>query len=136
MNPAKLADDEITQMKRHPFEGFQLVRRIGFLVEASEIVYAHHEKFDGSGYPRGLKGESIPVGARLFAIADVFDALTSDRPYHSAIGYDEATGIIEAGNGSHFDPSVVSTFLSIAPIEWENLKKRQQLTISSQITLQ
>jgi hypothetical protein len=131
LKPAKLSDDEMSQMKRHPFEGFQLVRRIGFLVAAAEIVHAHHEKFDGSGYPRGLKGETIPLGARLFAIADVFDALTSDRPYHGAVRYDEAAGIIAAGSGTHFDPAIVSTFLAIAPNEWDALGDQQQLVISS-----
>lgn len=133
LKPAKLTDNEMAQMKCHPFEGYQLLRRIGFLVEAAEIVHAHHEKFDGSGYPRGLKGENIPLGARLFAIADVFDALTSDRPYHGAVGYDEAAGVIAAGSGSHFDPAVVATFLTIAPSEWDELRDRQQLTISSPV---
>lgn len=129
LKPAKLTDDEMMQMKRHPFEGFQLVQRIGFLAQAAEIVHAHHERFDGSGYPRGLKGGNIPLGARFFAIADVFDALTSDRPYHDAVSYDEAAGIIAAGSGSHFDPDIVSTFLAIAPSKWYELRNRQNLSV-------
>lgn len=123
LKPAGLTEDEWREMRRHPGEGYRLLRRIGFLREA-EIVHAHHEHFDGTGYPRGLKGEEIPLGARLFMVADVFDALTSERPYHRALGYEEAARIIGEKSGNHFDPAVVATFDAIRAEEWEEIRKR------------
>src|SRR6266545_4692518 len=111
-------------MRVHPVEGYGLLQRIGFLKEAAEIVYAHHEHFDGSGYPRGLKGGEIPLGARLFMVADVFDALTSERPYHQVISYGEALEKIRQERGTHFDPEVVDLFESIDPMEWRVIQKR------------
>lgn len=87
-----------------------------------DIVYAHHERFDGSGYPKGLKGEDIPLGARLFAVTDTFDALTSNRPYRNAATYDEALRIISEEAGKHFDPQVVAVFRSIQSWEWVILR--------------
>jgi putative nucleotidyltransferase with HDIG domain len=116
--------DEWTELHKHPVEGYSLLHRIGFLREAAEIVYTHHEHFDGTGYPQGLKGEEIPLGARLFMVADVYDAITSERPYHSAIGHDEATRIIRDKSGSHFDPAVVELFLNIDTAEWYSIRDR------------
>ena len=84
---------------------------IAYLKPALEISYCHHEKWDGSGYPRGLKGEEIPLSARLFAVVDVFDALTSDRPYRSAWPRDDVYGYIQEQSGKHFDPQIVKIFL-------------------------
>lgn len=108
-----LTEEEWQVMRKHPEHGYGILRRIGFLHDSAEVVYAHHEHFDGTGYPRGLKGEEIPIGARMFMAADVFDALSTERPYHHAIGYEETCRIIRAGSGSHFDPRVVDAFLSI-----------------------
>ncbi|WP_298267403.1 HD-GYP domain-containing protein [Geobacter sp.] len=124
LKPAGLTEDEWREMRRHPWEGYRLLRRIGFLREAAEIVYAHHEHFDGTGYPRGLIGEEIPLGARLFMVADVFDALTSERPYHKAMGYEQAACVIREKGGSHFDPAVVNAFEAIPPEKWEKVRKR------------
>lgn len=113
LKPVGLSEIEWEEMRRHPVEGYGLLQRIGFLKEAAEIVYAHHERFDGSGYPRQLKGEEIPLGARLFMVADVYDAITSERPYRSPLDYDEARAAVCSESGSHFDPAVVETFLTI-----------------------
>ena len=99
-------------MRKHPDAGYRIVKRIGFLKEAAEIVYAHHERYDGKGYPLGLKGEDIPFGARMFIVADVYDALTSERPYRLTVTTEEAFAEIRRLSGSHFDPVVVDIFLS------------------------
>jgi HD-GYP domain-containing protein (c-di-GMP phosphodiesterase class II) len=117
-----LSAEEWLEMRRHPAEGYRLLKPISSLAGAAEIVYAHHERFDGSGYPKGLKGKEIPQGARLFAVADVFDALTSNRPYRNSAGYDEAMRIISEESGKHFDPQVVAAFRSIEPWEWVILR--------------
>jgi len=124
LKPAELSEDEWEEMRVHPVEGYGLLQRIGFLKEAAEIVYAHHEHFDGSGYPRGLKGGEIPLGARLFMVADVFDALTSERPYHRPIPYAEAAEFIKKQSGSLFDPAMVGIFLAIPPVEWDVVRAR------------
>ena len=124
LKPAGLSEDEWKEMRRHPGEGYRLLQQIGFLKEAADIVYAHHERFDGSGYPRGLKGEEIPLGARLFMVADVYDAITSERPYRSPLGYDEARAAIRSKNVSHFDPAVVETFLTIDRRELQSIAER------------
>jgi len=115
LKPEGLTQEEWSVMHAHPLAGYGIVKRIGFLHEAAEIVRAHHERYDGSGYPQGLKGDEIPFGARLFAVADVYDALTSERPYHSPVSRDEALFEISKESGSHFDPRVVAAFESIAP---------------------
>ena len=126
LKPGKLTDQEWSEMRKHPDAGYRIVKRIGFLKNAAEIVYAHHEQFDGSGYPRGLKGESIPLGARMFMVVDVYDALTSERPYRSPMIYEEATAEIKRQSGSHFDPVIVDTFMSIAPEELQAIAGRYQ----------
>jgi putative nucleotidyltransferase with HDIG domain len=109
--PGKLTDSEWLTMRRHAEYGYEFVRDIEFLKGASEIVYSHHEKFGGSGYPRGLKGTRIPLGARLFAIVDAVDALIYERPYHKAITFQQAAEEIRRGAGSHFDPALIEPTL-------------------------
>ena len=124
LKPSGLSNEEWEEMRKHPAEGFKLLSQIDFLRKSAEIVLAHHERFDGSGYPRGLKGEEIPLGARLFMVADVFDALTSERPYHTPLGYQEAAAGISEKSGEHFDPAVVEVFRKIDPVEWERIRNR------------
>lgn len=127
--PGKLDPDEVANMREHCYHGYQMVKKIPFLAEAAEIVYAHQEKFDGSGYPRGLKGEEIPLGARIFAIADTLDAMTSDRPYRRAQSWAAAREEIDRFTGKQFDPEVVAVFREMPDNIWEDLRKE----IDSQI---
>jgi HD-GYP domain-containing protein (c-di-GMP phosphodiesterase class II) len=90
-----------------------MLKHIDYLQAALEIPYGHHEKWDGTGYPRGLKGEEIPISARLFAIVDVYDALVSDRPYRKALPPQEVIDYLKSQSGSHFDPNVVDLFLRV-----------------------
>ncbi len=90
-----------------------MLRPIDFLVPALDIPYCHHEKWDGTGYPRGLKGDEIPFAARIFPVIDVWDALTSDRPYRKAMPHDEVRKLVRADSGKHFDPHVVEAFLKL-----------------------
>ncbi len=106
-----LTELEWVVMRSHPNQGARIVEPIPFMGEAVDIVRSHHERFDGGGYPRGLRGEKIPLAARIFAIADSFDAMTSDRPYRSALSTDEAVAEIVAGSGTQFDPQVVEALL-------------------------
>jgi ribonuclease P protein subunit RPR2 len=108
--PGALTDDERRMMSRHPAIGAEIVRGIEFLEEATKVVRSHHERWDGTGYPDGLRGEGIPIAARVFAVADVLDALTTDRPYRPAMPLAEARRMIVAGSGSQFDPAVVCAF--------------------------
>jgi HD-GYP domain-containing protein (c-di-GMP phosphodiesterase class II) len=105
-----LTELEWIVMRSHPNQGARIVEPIPFMGEAVEIVRSHHERWDGGGYPRGLRGEEIPVAARIFAIADSFDAMTSDRPYRSALAFEDAVEEIRAGSGTQFDPSCVEAF--------------------------
>jgi putative two-component system response regulator len=108
-----LTEEEWGIMRKHPQFAYDMLSPIEYLRPALEIPYSHHEKWDGSGYPRGLKGEEIPMSARLFAIADVWDALTSDRPYRSAWTEAEALTYIREQSGKHFDPQVVDLFFEV-----------------------
>ncbi len=121
---AGLSDSERQEMRKHPEAGYRIVRQAGFLREAAEIVYTHHERFDGSGYPRGLKGDEIPLGARLFMVADVYDAITSERPYRSPMSHHEAVNVIRDQSVGHFDPTVVKAFLAIRPEEFQGVAER------------
>ncbi|MBN1556303.1 MAG: HD domain-containing protein [Phycisphaerae bacterium] len=116
----RLDEDEFEIMKQHAVLGGDTLRwaeaRLGtnsFLQFAREIAYYHHEKWDGSGYPHGLKGEEIPISARLMAVADVYDALRSERCYKKSLSHEEARDMIAGGTGSHFDPAVVEAFLNV-----------------------
>lgn len=119
--PAKLTPEEKLTMQEHSFMGYKILRKIPFLDGAAEIVYSHQEHWDGSGYPRGLKGEEIPLGARIFAVADTLDAITSDRPYRAARSVEAAREEIKAWAGRQFDPNVVRVFLDISPDVWDKL---------------
>jgi putative nucleotidyltransferase with HDIG domain len=121
--PAKLDPDEVTEMREHPYRGYQMLKKIPFLTEAAAIVYSHQEFYDGTGYPRKLKGEEIPLGARIFAVADTLDAITSDRPYRKARTITEARKEIEIWAGRQFDPDVVKTFLEMPENIWADLRK-------------
>ncbi|OGW34335.1 MAG: hypothetical protein A2010_00380 [Nitrospirae bacterium GWD2_57_9] len=106
-----LSPEEQEMMRRHPDTGYGIVSHIGYLEKASEIVRAHHERFDGKGYPRGLSGTEIPSGARVFAAADTLDALTVKRPYHEAVTFEKAQHEILSASGKSFDPGVVDAFM-------------------------
>jgi putative nucleotidyltransferase with HDIG domain len=121
--PGPLVQEEINVMKEHCYRGYQMLRKIPFLSEAAEIVYAHQERFDGSGYPRGLKGEQIPLGARMFSVADTLDAMMSDRPYRAAQTFSAAREEIIRWSGRQFDPEIVHAFLTIPEGVWHELRK-------------
>ncbi|MGE5471009.1 MAG: HD-GYP domain-containing protein [Bacteroidota bacterium] len=114
LKPGKLDEQEFEQMRTHVALGEEIVCGIGWLDGASAVVAGHHEKWNGAGYPRQLKGEAIPLAARIFAVADVFDALCSRRPYKEPLPFDEAMRILERDTGSHFDPAVMACFRPVA----------------------
>jgi len=120
--PGKLTPEEQDQMREHCARGYQMLRKIPFLSEAAEIVYTHQEHYDGSGYPRGLNGSDIPVGARIFAVADTLDAITSDRPYRMARTFDAARDEIIRCSGTQFDPAVVEIYLKVPNEVWLALR--------------
>jgi HD-GYP domain-containing protein (c-di-GMP phosphodiesterase class II) len=111
----ELTAEEWVIIHMHPFNAFEMLESIVFLRPALEIPYRHHEKWDGSGYPRGLKGDQIPLAARIFSVVDVFDSMTSDRPYRKALPKSEAVDYIREEAGKHFDPGVAEVFLSNPP---------------------
>lgn len=113
LKPGALTDEEWVQMRRHPTYAYELLRPIAYLKDALDIPFCHHEKWDGSGYPRGLKGEQIPLAARLFAVADVWDAIRSDRPYRSGWSEERALEYIRSVSGTHLDPRAVGYFLKV-----------------------
>jgi PAS domain S-box-containing protein len=113
LKPGKLTDEEWVIMRKHPQYAFDMLWPIIYLRPALDIPYCHHEKWDGTGYPRGLKGEEIPLAARVFAVADVWDALTSDRPYRPAWPANRVREHIHKGAGTHFDPQVVEAFFKL-----------------------
>jgi len=121
LKPGRLTGEEFEVMKTHVREGVEIVERSDWLNEGVSVVRDHHEKFDGSGYLQGLKGEDIPVQARIFAIADVFDALTSRRPYKEPLSFEETMGVLEQGRGNHFDPEMLDAFTPIAPTLFREL---------------
>jgi putative nucleotidyltransferase with HDIG domain len=121
--PGALTADETVVMREHCLRGYEMLKKFPFLAEAAEIVYCHQERYDGSGYPRGLKGEEIPLGARLVAAANALDAITSDLPYRAAQSFGAARAEIERWSGRHFDPEIVSTFLTMPDKLWEDLRK-------------
>jgi putative nucleotidyltransferase with HDIG domain len=121
--PGKLDAEETAIMKEHCFKGYQIVKKIPFLTAACEIIYSHQEKFDGTGYPRGLKGDEIPLGARIFSVADTLDAITSDRPYRAARSLAAARQEIQAWSGRQFDPEVVAVFQQMPDKIFEELRR-------------
>lgn len=124
LKPGPLTPEEWIIMRTHPEVGRRLIERIPFLRGAVPIVYHHHEKWDGTGYPLGLRGEAIPLGARIFAVADALDAMIFDRPYSKAIPYEAARKEIRRCAGTHFDPAVVETFLWIPQTVFEEIGRR------------
>jgi putative nucleotidyltransferase with HDIG domain len=113
LKPGELTDDEREHMKQHPLLAYEMLRPIDFLNPALDIPYCHHEKWDGTGYPRGLQGEEIPVKARVFSIVDVWDALTSDRPYRKAMAPGEVRDYIRQQSATAFDGRIVDVFLGL-----------------------
>src|SRR5208282_4275823 len=118
LKPGPLTEEERKLMQQHVQIGFDLVKEIPFLADAAEIILTHHERYDGGGYPRGLKGVEILISSRIFAVADSFDAITSDRPYRKASSFSPGIEIIRQCSGTQFDPQAVSAFLSIPEETW------------------
>jgi|SRR5208282_2128565 len=136
LKPGPLTTEERKLMQRHVRVGFDLVADIAFLADAAEIVLTHHERYDGSGYPRGLRGDEILPNARIFAVADSFDAITSDRTYRKASSFESGLEIIRECSGTQFDPQVVNAFLSIPKEAWPAIANdhRQRSSESSGMT--
>jgi response regulator RpfG family c-di-GMP phosphodiesterase len=122
LKPGPLTTDEWTEMKRHPELGWALLQRVDYLRPASSIVLQHQEKWDGTGYPRALRGEAIVVGARIFHVVDTLDAITSDRPYRRARQFEDARAEIVRCRGTQFDPGVVDAFLAVPGEDWERIR--------------
>jgi PAS domain S-box-containing protein len=122
LKPGPLDDQEWNLMRKHPIFAYEMLSPITYLQKAIDIPFCHHEKMDGSGYPRGLKGDEIPLPARIFTVVDVFDALTSDRSYRPAWALEKTLAYISEGSGTHFDPNVVKLFFELIQSEPEWLK--------------
>ncbi len=123
LKPSKLTSSEMDTMKEHCYHGYRIISRIPFLAEAAEIIYSHQERYDGSGYPRQLRGDQIPLGARIFAIADTLDAIRTDRPYRKAQSIQAARDEIKLWSGRQFDPKIVDAFLEMPDNIWEDLRE-------------
>ncbi|MDO9514716.1 MAG: HD-GYP domain-containing protein [Syntrophales bacterium] len=121
--PGKLTEEEMAAMKTHVSHGVDIIGHYGWLKNAADVVQYHHEKFDGTGYEAGLKGYDIPINARIFAVADVFDALTSRRPYKEPFDLETAMRILTEGRGSHFDPMLIDIFAGIAESLYEEISE-------------
>jgi diguanylate cyclase (GGDEF)-like protein/putative nucleotidyltransferase with HDIG domain len=126
LKPGVLSADEFAVIKEHCLHGYKMLQKLPFLADPAEIVHAHHERFDGTGYPRGLKGEQIPLGARIVAVANTLDSITSDLPYRPARSLDVAREEIRQSSGSQFDPEVANTFLSMPDNIWVDVGKAIQ----------
>ncbi|PYS77846.1 MAG: two-component system response regulator, partial [Acidobacteria bacterium] len=122
--PAKLTEEEWVRMREHPVHGQQILRGIKFLEGAAKVVAQHHEKWDGSGYPLGLKAEDIDICARIFSVADAFDAITSDRVYRQGRPYEVAAQELDEWAGRQFDPKVVEAFHRVPQEDWDELRRR------------
>jgi len=134
LKPDRLTVEEMSLMQTHVRIGYDLVCRIAFLNPAAQIVLTHHERWDGTGYPQGLRGIEIPLGARIFSIADTLDAMTSDRPYRAAVPFEAARGEIERESGHQFDPDLVRVFLQVPEAFWRKIRReateRPQLALA------
>ena len=126
LKPGKLDDAEMTIMRTHVNQGKEIVTGAGWLDGAHDVVAAHHEKWNGSGYPLQIQGEAIPLSARIFAVADVFDALCSRRPYKEPMGFEAAMGVLDKDTGSHFDPGVMAVFKPMAKAIFERLAQADE----------
>jgi len=133
LKPGKLDPDERKIIERHPQAGYNMLADISYLRHEIQIVLCHQEKWDGTGYPYGLKGSEIPLGARLFAIADTFDALTSDRPYRKGRPYDVSRQLIEEESGKQFDPQAVQAFLAVKQEEWASIRAQVMEDIAKRL---
>lgn len=133
--PGRLTEDEFKLMKKHVAYGIDIVNKAEWIKEAVDIVGYHHEKFDGSGYDSGVQGGTVPKIARIFSIADVFDALCSHRPYKEPYSYDKTMDIIRSGRGNHFDPSLVDAFESIARSIYENYAGREDEQLKEDLNI-
>jgi len=131
--PGRLTTDEFQLMKKHVAYGIDIVNKAEWIKEAVDVVGYHHEKYDGSGYNSGIEGGTVPIIARIFAIADVFDALGSRRPYKEPLSYDEIMEIIRAGRGNHFDPVYVDAFESISKSIYENYAGREDEGLAEEL---
>lgn len=125
LKPGKLDDAEFEIMKTHVAHGLDIVMRSAWLSDAVDVVGGHHEKYAGGGYPRGLSGQDIPISARVFAIVDVFDALTSKRPYKAPLSLEQTLAIMQEGSGKHFDPDLLRAFEKIAPDLYKQYSGRE-----------
>ena len=132
--PGKLTEEEWQIMKQHSLLGYKIIKNIKQLNDVAQIVLHHHEKYDGSGYPVGLRGEEIPLGSRIFAVADTMDAMTSDRPYRKALTFEQTAEELKKWSGKQFDPQVVDAFFKKPIEEWKKL--REQLKDSSLSTFE
>lgn len=119
LKPGKLDEQEWMEMRRHPQVGHDILSAINSLKGPAEIILSHHERYDGTGYPHGLKGEQIPIGARIFVLVDTLDAMTSDRPYRKALSFDAVVSEVTKFRGTQFDPAIADLFLSIPRSKWE-----------------
>jgi putative nucleotidyltransferase with HDIG domain len=119
LKPGRLSKSEWVEMRRHPQKGYEILKSIDFLSSAAEIVLCHQERWDGKGYPNCLSGPEIPLGARIFAVVDTLDAMTSNRPYRKALSFEAAREEIRACAGTQFDPHVADVFLNMPPESWE-----------------
>ncbi len=116
LKPGVLTPEERSIMNRHPELGAELIQDIAWFGDASPVVLHHHERYDGTGYPQALRAEDIPLGARIFAVVDVFDAIISERPYKPSMTCDQALAFMAPKAGSHFDPALLKVFLPLAPV--------------------
>jgi putative two-component system response regulator len=138
--PAKLDEEEWTRMREHPLHGQQILREIEFLEGAARVVAQHHERWDGTGYPFGLRGEEIDLNARIFSVADAFDAMISDRVYRRGRSYEAAAEELDNWSGRQFDPQVVAAFHRVPREDWEELhrlsvmRKKERLSIQPPVT--
>jgi len=122
LKPGKLTEEEWLQMRRHVLAGEEMLNRIPFLRASAPVVRHHHERYDGKGYPNGLAGEQIPLGARLFSLADTLDAMTSDRAYRKATGLPEVYAEVSRERGMQFDPQLADLFLKTPERVWQQVR--------------
>ena len=133
LKPGRLDKDEFEIMKTHVRHGLDIVNRSAWLQDATDVVGYHHEKYNGQGYYEGLAGEKIPIAARIFAIADVFDALTSERPYKQPFSFDKTMAILNEDKGTHFDPNLIDAFAQIAPDLYQEFSGREDKALKEQM---
>jgi HD-GYP domain-containing protein (c-di-GMP phosphodiesterase class II) len=129
LKPGRLDTDEFSVMKQHVEHGLEIIGRSAWLADAAAVVGGHHEKYNGEGYPAGLSNESVSILARIFALVDVFDALTCRRPYKEPMPYEEAMQILEAGRGTHFDPAVLDAFTSLGKHFYQTIAQREDAAL-------